>query len=159
MEGELVNTSLEFKFHLQFPCGSQPTELSDFRQSARSRNKRKCKQTEKNALHFALTFPMQIFQFQRGSCKLSFLFPPRCQLEHPIELVRGIIQQRNRQLFESAHQRKFWFTLWNRNRVDAKSGFFFSCDVTRSSPALTVNTVFKMITSFSGPLSYPSRDE
>ena len=27
--------------------------------------------------HFASTFLMQIFKFQRGSCKLSFLFPPR----------------------------------------------------------------------------------
>ena len=34
-EGELVTTSLEFEFHLQFPCGSPSTELSDFPQSAR----------------------------------------------------------------------------------------------------------------------------
>ena len=27
--------------------------------------------------HFASTFSMQIFKFQRRSCKLSFLFPPR----------------------------------------------------------------------------------
>ena len=31
-----TTTSLEFEFHLQFPCGSPSTELSDFRQSARS---------------------------------------------------------------------------------------------------------------------------
>ena len=29
--------------------------------------------------HFASTFLMQIFKFQRRSCKLSFLFPPRHQ--------------------------------------------------------------------------------
>ena len=40
-EGEHATTSLEFEFHLQFPSGSLSTELSDFRQSARSRNKRK----------------------------------------------------------------------------------------------------------------------
>ena len=47
-EGELATTSLKFDFHLQFPCGSPSTELSDFRQSARSRNERECKQTLKN---------------------------------------------------------------------------------------------------------------
>ena len=26
-EGELATTSLEFEFHLQFPCGSLPSEL------------------------------------------------------------------------------------------------------------------------------------
>ena len=40
-EGELATTSLEFEFHLQFPCGSPPTELSDFRQSVRSGNERR----------------------------------------------------------------------------------------------------------------------
>ena len=29
--------------------------------------------------HFASTFAVQIFKFQRRSCKLSFLFPPRHQ--------------------------------------------------------------------------------
>ena len=33
-EGELATTSLEFKVHLQFSCGSPSTELSDFGQSA-----------------------------------------------------------------------------------------------------------------------------
>ena len=33
-EGELATMSLEFEFHLQFPCGSLWTELSDFCQSA-----------------------------------------------------------------------------------------------------------------------------
>ena len=46
--GELATTSLEFDFHLQLPCGFPSTELSDFRQSARSGNERKCKQTLKN---------------------------------------------------------------------------------------------------------------
>ena len=47
-EGALATASLEFKFHLQFPCGSPSTELSDFCQSAWSRNKHECKQTSKN---------------------------------------------------------------------------------------------------------------
>ena len=47
-EGALAFTSLKFEFHLQFPCGSPSTELSDFRQSGRSGNEHKCKQTLKN---------------------------------------------------------------------------------------------------------------
>ena len=43
-EGELATDSLEFEFHLQFPCGSPSTELSDFHQSARSGYERECKQ-------------------------------------------------------------------------------------------------------------------
>ena len=61
-EVELTTASLKFEFHLQFHCGSPSTELSDFCQSA-----------------FASTFSMQIFKFQRRTCKLSFLFPPRRQ--------------------------------------------------------------------------------
>ena len=90
---ELATTSVEFQFHLQFPCGSSSTELSDFRQSAWNGNERECKQTLKTRAkgndvitivisanqHFASIFPMQIFKFQRRSCKLSFLFPPRRQ--------------------------------------------------------------------------------
>ena len=38
-QGELTTTSMEFAFHLQFPCGSPSTELSDFCQSAWSGNK------------------------------------------------------------------------------------------------------------------------
>ena len=34
----VATTCLEFEFHLHFPCGSLWTELSDFCQSARSRN-------------------------------------------------------------------------------------------------------------------------
>ena len=93
-EVELATTSLEFESHLQFPYSSQSTELSDFRQSARSGNKRGSKQTLNNTSqglimtllmsisanqHFALPFSMQIFKFQSGSCKLSFLFPPHHQ--------------------------------------------------------------------------------
>ena len=40
--------SLEFEFHLQFPCDSPSTELSDFCQSARGGNDRECKQILKN---------------------------------------------------------------------------------------------------------------
>ena len=47
-EGELVTASLEFEFHLQFRYGSPSTDLSDFRQSARSGHERKCKQILKN---------------------------------------------------------------------------------------------------------------
>ena len=73
-EGELATTSVEFEFHLQFPCGSPSTELSDFPQSALSGNERECKQTKKTRAkgndvisyvisaneHFASTFSMQI---------------------------------------------------------------------------------------------------
>ena len=47
-EGELATTSLEFELHLQLPCGSLSTELSDFRQSAQSKKEPECKQTLKN---------------------------------------------------------------------------------------------------------------
>ena len=46
-KGELATTFPEFEFHLQLPCGSPSTVLSDFRQSARSGNERECKQTLK----------------------------------------------------------------------------------------------------------------
>ena len=44
----LATASLENEFHLQFPCGSHSTELSDFRQLAQRGNKRECEQTLKN---------------------------------------------------------------------------------------------------------------
>ena len=47
-EGELVTSSLEFEFRVQFPRGSLTIELSDFRQSARSGNEREPKPTLKN---------------------------------------------------------------------------------------------------------------
>ena len=91
-EGELANTSLEFEFHFQFPCGSPSTELSHFHHSRRSRNECKInvnKHWKTHAKgndvvtvistnqHFALTFLIQVFKFQRHSCKLSFPFLPR----------------------------------------------------------------------------------
>ena len=88
-QGELAMTSLEFKFHLQFPCGFPSTELSDFRQSARSRNKKNVNKHLKRAKgndviinvisanqNFSSTFSMEIFKFQKRSCKLSFLSSP-----------------------------------------------------------------------------------
>ena len=54
-EGEHSTTSLEFEFYLQFPCCSLSTELSDFRQSARSGNERECKQTLKNTCQGVMT--------------------------------------------------------------------------------------------------------
>ena len=100
-EGELATTSLEFEFHLQFPCGFPSTELSDFRQSARSGNEGECNMEKHvprgndiitNVIsanqHFASTFLMQIFKIQRRSCKLSFLFPPRRQ-SVPENLLAG----------------------------------------------------------------------
>ena len=38
--------------------------------------------------HFASTFSVQIFKFQRRNCKLSFLFPPHCQ-STPDSLLAG----------------------------------------------------------------------
>ena len=96
--------ALEFEFHLLFSCGSASTELSDFCQSAQRRNERECKQTLKNMCqarvmiivsnvisvnqHFAPTFSMQIFKFQRHSCKLYFLFSP-CHQIAPGSLLAG----------------------------------------------------------------------
>ena len=61
-EKELATTSLEFEFHLQFPYGSPSTELSDFRQSARSRNQRECKQTLKNTWKHATWVMMSLLK-------------------------------------------------------------------------------------------------
>ena len=47
-DGELATTSLEFEFHLQFPCGSALTEPSDFHQLAQNGNEHEGKQTLKN---------------------------------------------------------------------------------------------------------------
>ena len=49
--------SPEFEFHLQFPCSSPSTELSDFRQSARSENERECKQTFKVMTSLPMSSP------------------------------------------------------------------------------------------------------
>ena len=74
------------------PVARRRLEQPDFCQSAQSRNERECKQTLKNMCqarvmiiisnnyiistnqHFKSTFSIQIFEFQRHSCKRSFLF-------------------------------------------------------------------------------------
>ena len=78
---------------LQFPCGFPSTELSDFRQSARSGNERECKQIEKQVPRVLMSSPpnsisTQIFKLQRRSCKFSFLLPPRRQ-SAPERLLAG----------------------------------------------------------------------
>ena len=102
-EGELTTTYLGFEFHLQFSSGSPLTERSDFCQSARSRNKHECKQPFKKThamgndiitcvisanQHFASTFSIQIFKFQRHSTKLFLLFLP-CHQSTPKNLLAG----------------------------------------------------------------------
>ena len=101
-EGELATTSLEFEFHLQFPCSSPSTELSDSanqRDAETSANVNKHWKTRAKDndvitydisanQHFASTFLMQILKFQRRSCKLSFFFPPRRQ-SAPESLLPG----------------------------------------------------------------------
>ena len=89
-------TSLEFEFCLQFPCGSPSTERSDFANQREAKTSANVNNIEKHVearakrndvitsvisanQHFASTFSMQIFKFQRRSYKLSFLFPPRRQ--------------------------------------------------------------------------------
>ena len=62
--------------------------------------------------HFASTFLMWIFKFQRRICKLSFLFLPRCQSapeslltgppEHPGELPRRLRKEISPFFFHSA---------------------------------------------------------
>ena len=47
-KSRLATTSLEHEFHLQFPCGSLSTELSDFHQLEQRENKHECEQTLKN---------------------------------------------------------------------------------------------------------------
>ena len=91
-DGELATMSLEFEFHLQFPSGSLSTELSDFRQSARSRNEHECKQTLKNIIvistnqHFA-DILHRLFRYREVAISPSF-FPPRCQ-NAPESLLAG----------------------------------------------------------------------
>ena len=105
-EGELKKTSLEFEFHLQIPCGSRLTELSDFRQSARSRNERECNKHWKTRAkdndvisnvifanqHFALKTFIVYIQIPQTQLQvlLSFLAPPP---ERPGELGRRQTKQ------------------------------------------------------------------
>ena len=94
IQGELATKSLEFEFHLQFPCGSPLTALSDFCQLARSGNKCECKQTLKKHVPRLMTSllmssPLIIISHRLFQCrysnpwdvveKLSFLFLPRHQ--------------------------------------------------------------------------------
>ena len=100
------NESLEFELHLQFPCGSPSTELSDFRQSVRSGKEREIVnnnwKTRANGndvitnvvsagQHFAST---QIFNFQRRRaltiCMENPEIPRRIQMERfiPVEIFR-----------------------------------------------------------------------
>ena len=71
-EGELATTSLQFQFHLQYPCGSLSIELSDFRQSAQSGNdcKCRCKQTLKNIIILMSSLPISI-SHQLFRCRFS----------------------------------------------------------------------------------------
>ena len=86
--------SLEFEFHLQFPCDSLPTELSNFHQSVQ--NEKECKFQQRledmcrgsTYQHFTSTFSTQIFKFRRHSCMLSFLFLP-CHQSAPESLLAG----------------------------------------------------------------------
>ena len=96
-EGELATTSLQFKFNLQFPCGSPSTELSDFRQSARSGNEHKCKQTLENTWkHVSRVMtsklmsspPISISHRHLNSRDVVALFPfPALLSERPGELA------------------------------------------------------------------------
>ena len=82
-------------FHLQFPCDSPSTELSDFRnqhEAQISKNTSQSNDVITNVIsanqHFASTFSVHIFKFQRRSCKLYFLFPPHRQ-SAPESLLAG----------------------------------------------------------------------
>ena len=92
-DGELATMSLEFEFHLQFPCDSPSTKLSDFRQSARSRNEHECKQTLKNIINVISTnqhftdILHRLFRYREVAISPSF-FPPRSQ-NAPESLLAG----------------------------------------------------------------------
>ena len=91
-------------FHLQCPGGSPSIELSGFIQSARRGNERECiRNIEKHVPRVLTSLLMSsppistshrhfrcrsIFKFQRRSCKLSYLFPPRHQ-SAPESLLAG----------------------------------------------------------------------
>ena len=89
-EGDCCNyvSSLEFEFHLQFPGGSPSTKMSLLPPISAKRKRARMKTNIENDVitdvisanqHFALTFSMEIFDFQGRTCKLSFLFPSRRQ--------------------------------------------------------------------------------
>ena len=73
-------------WNLNSSCGSSSTELSDFRQSARSGNERECKHVPRVMMSSLMSSPPisishRLFhagiQIPEMSCKLSLLFPPR----------------------------------------------------------------------------------
>ena len=102
-EGELATASLEFDFHLQFPraprwlsCQISPNQCKVETNANVNKHWKTCAKGNDiiaNAIspnqHFASTFSMQIFKFQRCSYKLSFLFPP--PPEHPRELAQRLV--------------------------------------------------------------------
>ena len=102
-EGELATTSLEFEFHLQFPCVA-PRRLrcqiyANQRQAKTNANVNKHWKTRAKGndvitnvtsayQQFSSTSSMQTFKFQRRSYKLFFLFPHRRQ-SAPESLLAG----------------------------------------------------------------------
>ena len=90
--GEKRKESLQLLlWNLNSACNSPvaPRRLNE----AERGNERECKQTLKRYAPRVMTsfltssphFSVQIFKFQRRSCKLSFLFPPRRQSAPPSE--------------------------------------------------------------------------
>ena len=59
-KGELATTSLEFEFRLQVSCGSPLSELSDFGQSAQTRNQLQCNKHVKHVKEGQISRVMQI---------------------------------------------------------------------------------------------------
>ena len=93
MEEELATTSLELIFN---STSNSPVvlrrlscQISDNQhevETTRSKGNDVITNVTSANQHFALTFSMQIFKFQRRSCKLSFLLP-----ERPGELARRLL--------------------------------------------------------------------
>ena len=105
-EGELATSFLEFEFHHQFPCGSSSTELSHM-----CANQRKAKTSVTVNKQFASTFSMQIFKFQRRSCKVSFLFPP-CRQSAPESFSRRLYKRGLSYAISDTH--RFWIMIVSR---------------------------------------------
>ena len=95
-EGDLGTASLEFEFHLQFSCGSPSTELSDFRQSARTGNE--CKQTLKaNDVTTNAISPNHAFCIDFFRCRYSYSFshPSARAPRRACSLARLTVLRRN----------------------------------------------------------------
>ena len=122
-EGKLATTSLKFDFHLQFPCGSLSTELSDFCQSERYGNKltnvnkhwkthAKGNEIITTAIstnqHTASTFLMQILKNSRDFIASSPSFS-RPAAETPGELSSRL-GKRGKSAFPPMLQPCYWFT-------------------------------------------------